>query len=90
MPNKIQVPSIAWSWFQEKVSGEGVVISQGASLVIEAPDAHIRNLRVYGALRIKAVPNASITIDGLTVSNVGWNWRGLSPDKPAKEEEWIR
>ena len=59
-------------------------------MVIEAPGVHIRNLRVDGALRIRGHPEADITVDGLTVSNGGWNWRPLSPNKPAKEEEWMR
>lgn len=75
---------------QSKVDGKGLVISKGAALVIEGADIHICNLRVDGALRISSHPQAHITIDGLTVSNGGWNWRALNSDKPAKEEEWIR
>ncbi|KAK9821196.1 hypothetical protein WJX74_008774 [Apatococcus lobatus] len=91
-------PRISWSptfaltlaQLKSKMDGEGLVISKGASLVIEGADVHIRNLRVDGALRIKSHARAHVLIDGLTVSNGGWNWRALNPDKPAKEEEWIR
>ena len=80
---------LGWA-LQSKVAGEGLVISKGASLVIEAEDVCIRNLRVDGALRIRAHPKAQLTINGLSVSNSGWNWRPLSLNKPAAEEEWIR
>lgn len=88
--NALRSASILFLRLQSKLDGTGTVISKGASLVIEGADIRICNLRVDGALRIKSHPKAHVLIDGLTISNGGWNWRALNPDKPAKEEEWIR
>lgn len=43
-------------------------------LLLDGPDIHIKNLRVDGALMVRAVPGARVVIDGLTVSNAGWSW----------------
>ena len=46
-------------------------------LVLEGPDISSKNLRVDGALVVRAVPGARVVIDGLTVSNKGWSWTPL-------------
>lgn len=46
-------------------------------LLLDGPDIHIKNLRVDGALVVKAVPGAHVVIDGLSVSNAGWSWTPL-------------
>jgi hypothetical protein len=37
------------------------------------------SVSVDGALVIRAVPGASVTVDGLTVNNTGWEWKVPGP-----------
>jgi UDP-sugar pyrophosphorylase len=46
-------------------------------LLLDGRDISIKNLRVDGALVVRAVPGARVVIDGLTVSNAGWQWTTL-------------
>lgn len=46
-------------------------------LVLDGPDIQVKNLKVEGALVVKAVPGAEVVIDGLAVSNAGWKWTSL-------------
>lgn len=50
------------------------MLATRSTLILDGPDIHIKNLRVDGALVVKAAPGAHVTIDGLTVSNKGWQW----------------
>jgi len=73
-----------------------VSIAAGSALVVEAghPGLVIAGLDLVGALVIKAVPGADLTIGcagaPAVVKNKGWTRRALSPDKPATEEQWMR
>ena len=47
--------------------------------------------QVSGALVIRAVPGAKVSVGPLVVSNKGWSWAPLAEgDKSATEEERIR
>lgn len=62
---------------QAKVSQGGLLLAPRSVLLLDGADIHIKNLRVDGALVVKAVPGAHVVIDGLTVSNAGWKWTPL-------------
>ena len=47
-------------------------------------------MQVDGALVIRAVPGAKVTIGKLEVKNEGWEWKPLVEGEPALEEEKIR
>eukprot|EP00934_Nitzschia_sp_Nitz4_P001896 Nitzschia sp. Nitz4//scaffold144_size56818//34913//37218//NITZ4_006541-RA/size56818-processed-gene-0.69-mRNA-1//1//CDS//3329536528//1896//frame0 len=70
---------------KEKVlGGKNIQISQRSSLVLDANHVTIRNLKLDGALEIRAGKDTHITIDGLEVENEGWD---LVPNDPSKEYE---
>jgi UDP-sugar pyrophosphorylase len=56
------------------VSQGGLLLAPRSVLLLDGPDIHIKNLRVEGALVVRAVPGARVVIDGLSVSNAGWSW----------------
>ena len=48
-------------------------------------------MQVEGALVVRAVPGARVSVGKLSVRNSGWEWRPLQPDDAtAKEEEKMR
>jgi UDP-sugar pyrophosphorylase len=70
----INPPVSCLSCLQDKVSQGGLLLAPRSVLLLDGPDIHIKNLRVDGALVVRAVPGARVVIDGLTVSNAGWSW----------------
>lgn len=66
---------------QDKVSQHSILLGPKSVLVLEGRDIHIKNLKVDGALVVRAVPGAKVTIDGLAVSNAGWKWASLEQVK---------
>jgi hypothetical protein len=62
---------------QAKVSQGGLLLAPKSVLLLEGPDISIKNLRVDGALVVRAVRGAKVVLDGLTVSNQGWTWTPL-------------
>jgi UDP-sugar pyrophosphorylase len=62
---------------QAKVSQGSLLLASKSVLLLEGPDIAIKNLRVDGALVVRAVPGAKVVLDGLTVSNQGWTWTQL-------------
>lgn len=59
------------------MSQGGLLLAQRSVLLLDGRDITIKNLRVDGALVVRAVPGARVVIDGLTVSNAGWQWTPL-------------
>lgn len=77
------LPCCTASWCgQAKVSHGGLLLAPRSVLLLDGPDISIRNLRVDGALVVKAVPGAKVVIDGLSVSNAGWSWTPLEQVRP--------
>lgn len=62
---------------QAKVSQGGLLLAPRSVLLLDGRDITIKNLRVDGALVVRAVPGARVVIDGLTISNAGWQWTPL-------------
>lgn len=62
---------------QEKVLQHSILLAPKSVLLLEGRDIHIKNLKVDGALVVKAAPGAKVVIDGLAVSNAGWKWTPL-------------
>eukprot|EP00878_Enallax_costatus_P012422 GHUV01012973.1.p1 GENE.GHUV01012973.1~~GHUV01012973.1.p1 ORF type:complete len:435 (+),score=164.29 GHUV01012973.1:385-1689(+) len=91
-PRVVLSPSFAPSLAQikHKVSQHSILLAPKSALVLDGPDIRIRNLKVDGALVVKAVSGAEVTIDGLAVSNAGWKWTPLEQVKDATPEEAIR
>jgi len=67
-----------------------VHIQAGSTLVLDGANIFIKSLRLNGALVIKAAPGAKVTVDGLTVSNKGWEWKALEEGEAAEEYLQIR
>ena len=59
---------------QAKVSAHGVVLAPRSVLVLDGADITLKNLRVSGTLVVRAAPGARVVVDGLVVSNAGWEW----------------
>lgn len=76
-PSPLLLPVVHVPLLQSKVCGGGVLLAPLSVLVLEGRDITIKNLRVDGALVVRAVPGARVVIDGLTVSNKGWTWTPL-------------
>ena len=91
-------PRIVWSpsfacTIQEvskKVDCEDLRVSQGSTLVLEGEGISIRGLTLRGALVIRAVSGAKVTVKGLEVENGGWEWVPLVYGEEASEEEKMR
>lgn len=66
------------------LSSDAVFILDGEGITIQGP------VRVEGALVIRAVPGARVTIGKLNVQNEGWSWQPLVAGEPASEEEKMR
>lgn len=62
-----------------KVSGGS--ISARSTLVLEGRDIALENCTIDGALVVKAVPGAHVTLKDLTVSNAGWEFLPLPTDE---------
>jgi len=76
---------------QSKVCAGGVLLAPLSVLVLEGRDITIKNLRVDGALVVRAVPGARVVIDGLTVSNKGWTWTPLEQvGGPARGRQGVK
>jgi hypothetical protein len=70
-------PSSFFCSVQAKVSQGSLLLAPKSVLLLDGPDISIKNLRVDGALVVRAVPGAKVVLDGLTVSNQGWTWTQL-------------
>ena len=58
----------------------GGSLSARSTLVLEGRDISIENLTLDGALVVKAVPGAHVTLKDLTVTNAGWEFVPLPTD----------
>lgn len=67
-----------------------VKISQKSTLVVEGPGVVFESLEVDGALTIKAVPGAKVTIRGLKVVNKGWELKQLEAGEAVPDSLKIR
>ena len=74
--------AISFAAFKAKVpSPTDVNISARSTLVVEGPDVVLEGLELDGALVIKAVAGAKVTLKkGFKVLNKGWNFVPLTPD----------
>ena len=75
---------------QAKAKPACMRISQRSVLAINGPNVQVMALVLDGTLLVDAVPEAQVTIDGLSVNNEGWRWMGLKPNKPMTENMAIR
>jgi len=71
-PRVVLSPTFATT--QEDITKKiiGGRISQRSTLVLDGPDIVVKNLWLDGALIIKASPGCHVDVDGLTVSNKGY------------------
>ncbi len=74
---KANSQNLVLAFLQEKVSRGSLLLAPRSVLLLEGRDITIKNLRVDGALVVRAAPGAQVVIDGLTVSNAGWTWTPL-------------
>lgn len=68
----------------------GVRISSRSTLVIDAEELEIHGLVLEGALEIRAVEGARITLRDLVIENQGWVARALEPHSNAPPQLAIR
>ncbi|MEW5300045.1 MAG: hypothetical protein WDW36_003005 [Sanguina aurantia] len=66
------------------LSPDAVLILDGEGITIQGP------VRVEGALVVRAVAGARVTIGKLIVQNEGWSWQPLVAGEPASEIEKMR
>jgi UDP-sugar pyrophosphorylase len=67
-----------------------VKISQRSTLVLEGPGVTVEALDLDGALVVRAVPGARVTIRRLAVRNAGWALTALSPEEAAAAAPPVR
>jgi UDP-sugar pyrophosphorylase len=77
---------------QDKIAFGSIKLAPGAVLVLDGPDITVKGpLAVDGALVVRSVPGAKVSIGRLDVKNAGWEWRALEEGQgDATEEERIR
>mmetsp|Transcript_13425 Transcript_13425/g.32803 ORF Transcript_13425/g.32803 Transcript_13425/m.32803 type:complete len:805 (-) Transcript_13425:652-3066(-) len=76
---------------QAKVAPGSISLAPSAALVLDGRDIRVEGpLEVAGALVVRAVPGAKVTVGALKVANAGWVWFPLKDSDPAPEEERIR
>lgn len=73
----------------EKVQGD-VKITKRSSLVLEGHQLTLKNLDLDGALVIRAGKDSHVTVDGLKVSNKGWDLVPNDPNRQYDETVAIR
>ena len=73
----------------EKI-GEGNVISDRSSLVLEAEGLRVKNLDLDGALVIRTGHDCDVTVDGLIVRNRGYEIVEVGEGEDVPEEVAIR
>eukprot|EP01025_Chloroclados_australasicus_P016145 TRINITY_DN1797_c0_g1_i1.p1 TRINITY_DN1797_c0_g1~~TRINITY_DN1797_c0_g1_i1.p1 ORF type:complete len:618 (+),score=92.59 TRINITY_DN1797_c0_g1_i1:128-1981(+) len=72
---------------EAKVNCKGLDISNNSTLIINGSDIQIKSLKLDGALIIEAVQGVKLTIDGLSVTNKGWEFESVKKDSPGILEE---
>uniref|UniRef100_A0A383VCY8 UTP-monosaccharide-1-phosphate uridylyltransferase n=1 Tax=Tetradesmus obliquus TaxID=3088 RepID=A0A383VCY8_TETOB len=88
-PRVVLSPSFApcLAAVKDKVAQGSLLLAPKSVLLLEGRDISVKNLRVDGALVVRAVPGAKVVLDGLTVSNQGWSWTPIEKvDSPTLEE----
>lgn len=95
-PRVILTPRFAMT--QEEMSskicnanGNKITITERSSLILDGEQLEIQNLNLDGALVIRVThPDAKVTVDGLSVSNQGWENRLIGEKDDVPEEVAIR
>lgn len=67
-------PSANVPYSQAKIAAGSITLAPRSVLVLDGAGITIKNLRVEGALVVRAVPGAKVVVDGLSISNAGWEW----------------
>lgn len=65
-------------------------VSERSSLILEGHHLNIKQLELDGALVIRTGEETHVTVDGLKVSNKGWEFEDLDPNKDYPEHVRIR
>jgi len=73
----------------EKI-GDGISITERSSLVLEGHHLTLKNLKLDGSLVIRAGEESHVTVDGLEVTNSGWDLVANDPSKEYEETVAIR
>jgi len=77
--------------YDDKIlDGSQVRISQRSSLVLDGHHVTLKALELDGALVLRAGPDSHVTVDGLQVSNAGWELQELDDDQDYPETVQIR
>jgi len=81
--------SISQQEYADKIIGP-MSVSKRSSLILEGHHLTIKDLKVDGALIIRAGSDSHVTVDGLKVENAGWELEELDPNKDYPETVRIR
>jgi hypothetical protein len=82
-------PAFATTWGELLKKVKGGAISKRSSLVVNG-EASLRGLELDGALVVHACNGASAKLEGLRVTNAGWQLQLLAADEAAAEEVAMR
>jgi UDP-sugar pyrophosphorylase len=75
--------------YREKIQGE-MELTQRSALVMDGHHLTIKSLKVDGALVIRTGKDTFVTVDGLVVTNKGWELQELDPEQNYPEHVAIR
>jgi UDP-sugar pyrophosphorylase len=92
-PHVVLHPDFAVSFAALKAkfpTPQAVAISQRSTLVLQGPGVVVHSLALDGALVVRAVPGAHVTIKRLAVRNVGWALTPLVPGEAVPDSLKIR
>ena len=74
-PRVVLGPNVATSFDELKSKVGAVKLGAKSALVVEGSGVNLKNVEVDGALVIKACEGAEVVVDGLKVTNKGWQWK---------------
>ena len=93
-PHVILSPSFAITQAEILQKIDGGSLTTRSSLVLDGEDLTVKNLTLDGALVIKAAHGCKVTVDGLSITNKGWELQEIPEEakqsKTVPEEVSIR
>jgi UDP-sugar pyrophosphorylase len=81
-PRVVLGPDVATSFDELKSKVGAVKLGAKSALVVEGSGVNLKNVEVDGALVIKACEGAEVIVDGLKVTNKGWQWKPTGKGAP--------
>jgi UDP-sugar pyrophosphorylase len=89
-PRIILCPTFGISQQEYREKVKSLSVTKRSSLILEGHHLTIKDLKVDGALIIRAGDDSHVTVDGLEVENKGWELCELDPSQDYPEHVRIR